>query len=61
MKKELVERYKCEWCGAFFDKPDEALDHEKKSHKCPKCKHGWLLYGSELTCDTSICDFELKK
>ncbi len=61
MKKVLVEKYQCDWCGQQFDTEEEANAHEKNMHKCPNCKHVWFLYGTDQECSLHECNFEQKE
>ena len=61
MHKVLVEKNQCDWCNMLFDTEEQALLHEKTIHKCPNCKHGWYLYGSEFNCELKDCKFEKKE
>lgn len=65
MKKIMVEKYKCDWCKKMFDTKNECNEHELLQHKCPTCKHGYFVYGCELTCEyenenPEYCNYEVK-
>ena len=65
MKRRRVLRFECEYCGELFVSTTECELHELTEHKCPKCVHGYYVYGCEHECELlnagKACNYEEKK